>query len=77
MGLTASSLGIGGTRQRFKIPNASVIYHWVKTYERLGARGLLNKARGRKKSIMTKKSGKKKLTPTDPVAQKVAEMQKE
>lgn len=61
----------------FKIPNEAVICQWVKIYKRSGAMGLVNDSRGRKKALMTKKPGKRKGTPTDPTAQKLAEMQKE
>jgi len=70
-------LSLNQTAGHFKIPNASVICKWLKAYQRFGIDGLANKRRGRKKSIMTKKPGKKEDTAADPAAQKLAEMQKE
>lgn len=65
------------TASHFKVPNEGVVSRWVKAYECLGAIGLEDKRRGRKKSIMAKKPRKKVDTPTDPVAQKLAGMQQE
>lgn len=70
-------LSLKQTASYFKIPNDAVISRWVKNYECLGAMGLVNKRRGRKKSIMTPKPRKKADAPTDPAAQKLAKMQKE
>jgi transposase len=52
---------------------------WLKVYQRLGAAGLLKETRGRKKSLMNKKT-KKKIEGTstaDPAAEKVATLQQE
>jgi transposase len=70
-------LSLNQTASYFKIPNESAVSKWVRDYERLGTMGLQGKPRGRKKSIMAQKSSKKKAIPTDPAAQKLAEMQKE
>ncbi len=70
-------LSLKQTASDFKIPNEAVLSRWIKNYERLGIDGLANKRRGRKKSIMTKKPGKKVDTAADPAAQKLAAMQKE
>jgi transposase len=70
-------LSLKQTASFFKIPNEAVICQWVKIYKRSGATGLLDKWRGGKKAIMTKKPSKRKDTQTDPAAQKLAEMQKE
>jgi transposase len=70
-------LSLKQTANDFKIPNEAVVSRWINNYERLGIDGLTNKPRGRKKSIMTKKAGKKIDTTVDPITQKLAEMQKE
>lgn len=69
-------ISLSQTAAYFKVPGIGVISHWLRTYECSGAEGLLKQGRGRKKSIMPRKS-KKHNTPTDPMAQKLAEMQKE
>jgi transposase len=61
----------------FKIPNESVLWGWLKTYEQLGAEGLLKEARGRKRSTMTKKPRKKTDPSSDPSAVRVTELEKE
>lgn len=70
-------LSLKQTAIDFKIPNEGVISRWLKEYECLGASGLANKPRGRKRTIMAKKTRKKMDTSADPAAQKLAEMQKE
>jgi transposase len=61
----------------FNIPNESTIHCWLKIYEQRGAIGLLKGRRGGKASTMTQKPGKPIVKPSDPTAQKLAEMQKE
>lgn len=70
-------LSLNQTAGYFKIPNEGIISNWVKIYKRSGAIGLTPKTRGRKKTIMAQKPRKKTNMPTDPAAQKLAEMQKE
>ena len=70
-------LSLKETANHFKIPNEAILSRWIRSYERLGVEGLANKGRGRKKSIMTKKPGKKVDTAADPAAQKLVEMQRE
>lgn len=65
------------TASHFKIPNESVLSTWMKNYERLGAAGLVNKQRGRKKTTMTQKSRKKADTANDPVTEKLLALQQE
>ncbi len=70
-------VSLNQTASYFKIPNEGIISTWIRAYERLGAEGLSNKPRGRKKLPMTKKIKKKDTLPIDPASQKLAEMQKE
>jgi transposase len=70
-------LSLNQTANYFKIPNAGIVSQWVKSYKRLGAMGLLNELRGRKRSIMAKKPKNKEVTSNDPAAQKLVELQKE
>lgn len=70
-------LSLNQTASYFKIPNEGVICQWVKIYKRLGASGLLDETRGRKRSSMAKKPPKNQIPSNDPAAQKLAEMQKE
>jgi transposase len=70
-------LSLSQTATYFKIPNAGIVCKWVESYKRLGATGLSNKPRGRKRSTMAKKLKKKEVTSNDPAAQKLVEMQKE
>jgi len=70
-------LSLNQTATYFKIPNAGIISKWVKSYNRLGATGLSNEPRGRKRSIMAKKLKKKEVTSNDPAAQRLVDMQKE
>lgn len=62
---------------RFNIPNESTIHCWMKIYEQRGAIGLLKGRRGGKASTMTQKLRKPIVKPSDPTAQKLAELQKE
>jgi transposase len=63
----------------FAIPQDSAVGRWLKIYQRLGAVGLVKETRGRKKSLMNKKTKKKKeaTSTTDPASEKVAALQKE
>jgi len=70
-------VSLNQTASYFKIPTEGIISTWIRAYERLGAEGLSNKPRGRKKLPMTKKIKKKDTLPIDPASQKLAEMQKE
>lgn len=70
-------LSLSQTATYFKIPNEGIICQWVKMYEQLGAKGLSQKTRGRKKSMMTKKARGKEITSLDPTAQRLEELQKE
>jgi transposase len=70
-------LSLNETANYFKIPNAAVVRQWVERYKRLGASGLTNEPRGRKRSSMAQKPKKKEITSSDPAAQKLAELQKE
>jgi transposase len=70
-------LSLNQTASYFRIPGEGVVGKWVRDYERFGAMGLSAKPRGRKKTTMTKKPRKKGVTPADPTAQKLAELQKE
>lgn len=69
-------LSLNQTASHFNIPNESTIVSWVKAYKRLGAEGLLNKTRGRKRSLMAKKPTKKKHASSDP-AEKLAALERE
>jgi transposase len=70
-------LSLNQVASHFKIPNGSTIQRWLKSYERLGAEGLLKENRGRKKTIMAKKPRKQEYPSTDPAAEKLAALQKE
>ena len=70
-------LSLKQTASYFKIPGQGIIGNWIKIYERLGAEGLLEETRGRKRSIMARKPKKKEMISNDPAAQKLAEMQEE
>jgi transposase-like protein len=69
-------LSLNQTASHFNIPNESTIVSWVKAYKRYGAEGLLNKTRGRKRSLMAKKP-KKKHASSDPAAEKLAVLERE
>jgi|APAra7269096714_1048519.scaffolds.fasta_scaffold32769_1 transposase len=74
-----NKLSLIRTAVLFKIPQDSAVGRWLKVYQRLGAAGLLKETRGRKKSLMNKKT-KKKIEGTstaDPAAEKVATLQQE
>lgn len=70
-------LSLNQTANYFKIPNAGIVSKWVTSYKRFGVAGLSKEPRGRKRSIMAKKSQKKESTSNDPAASKLVEMQKE
>ena len=73
-----NGLSLMQTTAIFGIPHDYTVGRWLKKYERLGTAGLLREARGRKKSLMAKKTKKKqKDTTADPSAEKVAALQKE
>jgi len=70
-------LSLRQTACHFNIPNESTVYRWLNTYEHYGAEGLLKKNKGRKRSPMAKKPKKKEPTSSDPVAEKLAALQRE
>lgn len=70
-------LSLKQTACHFNIPNESTVYRWLNTYERYGAEGLLKENRGRKRSFMAKKPGKKVPALSDPAAEKLAALQRE
>ena len=72
-----NKLSLIQTAAIFAIPQDSAVARWLKIYQVFGKRGLLNETRGRKKSLMAKKTKKKKDTTADPSAEKVAALQKE
>ena len=70
-------LSLNQTASHFKIPNESAIVRWLKTYERCGATGLWKETRGRKKSTMIKKPGKKVKASSDSETEKLVKLQQE
>jgi transposase len=73
-----NNLSLIQTAVFFAIPQDSAVGRWLRIYQRYGREGLLKEARGRKKSLMAKKTHKKKKsTIADQSAEKVAAMQKE
>jgi len=60
----------------FGIPQDAVVGRWLKIYQQKGTAGLLKETRGRKKSVMLKKK-KKTDSPSDPVAKKMEDLQRE
>jgi len=72
-----NKLSLIQTAVLFAIPQDSAVGRWLKIYQCYGQTGLLKKTRGRKKSLMAKKTKKKKGTIADPSAEKVTALQKE
>jgi transposase len=61
----------------FGIPTDYTVRNWFKRYEQEGQRGLLQKRRGRKRSMMSKKPRKGKQTSTGTVEERLAALQAE
>ena len=74
-----NKLSLIRTATFFAIPQDHVVGRWLKIYQCWGAAGLLKETRGRKKSLMTPKSSRKKKarSGTDPATEKLAALQKE
>jgi transposase len=65
------------TSSFFGIPHDNSVGRWLKIYESLGAGGLLLENRGRKKSIMAKKTKKSNKGISNPKDEKLAALQAE
>jgi transposase len=72
-----NGLSLAQTAVDFKIPNESMVIKWLQRYRQQGSAGLMKETRGRKKSVMAKKS--KKQTPVKPgtAEEKLAALEKE
>jgi transposase len=65
------------TATLFGLPQDYVVGKWMKKYKCQGAAGLLKETRGRKKSVMSKKTDNKKITFPTGTDAKIAALQKE
>lgn len=73
-----NKLSLIQTAAIFAIPQDSAVARWLRAYQHYGQSGLLKETRGRKKSVMAKKTKKKqKDTADDKSADKITALQKE
>lgn len=76
--LLKNKLSLIQTAAIFAIPQDSAVARWLKTYQQYGQSGLIKETRGRKKSIMAKKTKKKQKDKTgDKSAAKITALQEE
>lgn len=78
--LLKNRLSLAQTAIYFGIPNDSVVYCWLKIYQCSGVSGLLSQTKGRKKTVMPRKT-EKKIRKTNSIsaesAEDIAALQKE
>lgn len=73
-----NGLSLSQTATLFGIPERSAVSRWLRTYEQLGAAGLLAETRGRiKRQMAPKDKRKEKIDLSDPNADKLLALQKE
>lgn len=75
--MLTKGLSLMETAVHFKIPNECVVGNWRKKYEKEGSAGLLKNARGRKKTVMSKRPKKQRTGSSDTRDEKLAALQKE
>jgi transposase len=70
-------LSLMQTAAIFGIPNDHTVWRWLQTYECQGFAGLQKETRGRKKSLVAKKTKKRNTTASDSIDEKLSALQAE